>query len=49
MGKERVIFGSDAPPATTPDIEMRKIEILNLDKSTLEHVFHKNIESLITK
>ena len=37
----------DSPAATTPDIEINKIRILNLDKKTLENVFYNNISNLI--
>jgi len=47
MGNHRVIFGSDSPSATTPDIEINKIRILNLDKETLEKVFYNNISEVI--
>jgi len=47
MGNHRVIYGSDAPAATTPDIEIQKIKILNLDQKTLENVFYNNITNLI--
>jgi predicted TIM-barrel fold metal-dependent hydrolase len=47
MGSDRVLYGSDAPTATTPDIEIDKIRILNLDKKTLENVFYNNINKLI--
>ena len=47
MGDHRVMYGSDSPAATTPDIEINKIRILNLDKKTLENVFYNNISNLI--
>ena len=47
MGSERVLFGSDSPTATTPDIEINKIKILNLDKETQENVFYNNINKLV--
>ena len=47
MGDHRVIFGSDAPSATNPDIEISKIKMLNLSKKTLENVFYNNICNLI--
>ncbi|MFX1392724.1 MAG: amidohydrolase family protein [Promethearchaeota archaeon] len=47
MGNNRVMYGSDSPAATTPDIEINKIRILNLDKKTLENVFYNNISNLI--
>jgi predicted TIM-barrel fold metal-dependent hydrolase len=47
MGDHRVIFGSDSPSATTPDIEINKIKMLNLSKKTLENVFYNNISRLI--
>ncbi len=47
MGAERVIYGSDAPAATSPDIEIQKIRILVLDESTLRKVFYDNVASLI--
>lgn len=49
MGSHRVLFGSDAPTATTPDIEINKIKILGLDKNTLENVFYNNTHNLIKK
>lgn len=49
FGSERVIYGSDSPPATTPDIEIKKIQILNLDKKELENIFYNNIEKLINE
>jgi len=47
MGDHRVIYGSDAPSATNPDIEINKIKMLNLSKETLENVFYNNISKLI--
>lgn len=47
MGNHRVIFGSDAPAAQTPDIELQKIKILNLDEKTLENVLYKNFSRLV--
>ncbi|TFG21577.1 MAG: hypothetical protein EU529_13185 [Promethearchaeota archaeon] len=47
MGDHRVMYGSDSPAATTPDIEINKIRILDLDKKTLENVFYNNISNLI--
>ena len=47
MGQKRVMYGSDAPAATTPDIEINKIKILNLKKNVLEDVFYNNISNLI--
>ncbi|MFX0186193.1 MAG: amidohydrolase family protein [Candidatus Hodarchaeota archaeon] len=47
MGNHRVLYGSDSPAATTPDIEINKIRILNLDNNTLESVFYNNISNLI--
>jgi len=47
MGSERVIFGSDSPTATTPDIEINKFKILNLKKPILENVFYNNITNLL--
>jgi predicted TIM-barrel fold metal-dependent hydrolase len=47
MGQNRVMYGSDSPAATTPDIEINKIKILNLRKDILEDVFYNNISNLI--
>lgn len=47
MGDHRVMYGSDAPSATNPDIEINKIKMLNLNKTTLENVFYNNISKLI--
>ncbi|TFG01993.1 MAG: hypothetical protein EU542_05910 [Promethearchaeota archaeon] len=47
MGQKRVMYGSDAPAATTPDIEINKIKILNLKKNVLDDVFYNNISNLI--
>ena len=47
MGDHRVVYGSDAPSATNPDIEINKIKMLNLSKETLENVFYNNISKLI--
>ncbi len=47
MGAERVLYGSDAPAATTPDIEINKIRILNLDEETLNKVFYENTRDLL--
>ncbi|MBN1802207.1 MAG: amidohydrolase family protein [Candidatus Lokiarchaeota archaeon] len=47
MGEDRVIFGSDAPAANPPDIEINKIICLNLEKSTLQKVFYNNFAHLI--
>lgn len=49
MGDHRVIFGSDSPSATTPDIEISKIKMLNLSKETMENVFYNNINNLISE
>ncbi|MHA1436100.1 MAG: amidohydrolase family protein [Promethearchaeota archaeon] len=49
LGSQRVIFGSDSPTATTPDLEINKILILNFDKETLENVFYNNISSLVER
>ena len=43
MGNHRVMFGSDSPAATTPDIEINKIRILNLDLNlVLNRIFSNN-------
>jgi len=47
MGSDRVIYGSDAPAANAPDLEINKIYSLNLDKKTLENVFYNNINNLL--
>ena len=47
FGSERIMFGSDAPTATTPDIEIEKIRILGLDKSALEDVFYNTAMNLL--
>jgi len=47
MGEHRVLYGSDAPTATTPDIEINKIRILNLETKALENVFYNNISALL--
>jgi predicted TIM-barrel fold metal-dependent hydrolase len=47
MGEDRVLYGSDSPAATTPDIEINKIKILNLPISTQNKVFYKNINDLL--
>ncbi len=47
MGSQRVIYGSDAPTAGPPDIEINKIRCLNLDKQTLENIFYNNISNLL--
>ncbi|MGV9204145.1 MAG: amidohydrolase family protein [Promethearchaeia archaeon] len=49
FGSERVIYGSDSPPATTPEIEIKKIKILNLNKNQLENIFYNNIEKLVSE
>ncbi|MBD3254353.1 MAG: amidohydrolase family protein [Candidatus Lokiarchaeota archaeon] len=49
MGQKRVMYGSDAPAATTPDIEINKIKILNLKQDVLEDVFYNNINNLISE
>ncbi len=47
MGENRVLYGSDSPAATTPDIEIQKIKILGLSKRTLEKVLYSNIRGLL--
>lgn len=47
MGSNRVMYGSDAPTANPPDIEINKIKVLNLDKQTLEDVFYNTVSKLI--
>ena len=47
MGAHRVMYGSDSPSATNPDIEINKILMLDLSKQTLENVFYNNISNLI--
>ena len=47
MGDHRVVYSSDPPSATNPDIEMNKIKMLNLSKKTQENVFYNNINKLI--
>ena len=47
MGEHRVVYGSDSPSATNPDIEISKIMMLNLKKKTIENVFYNNISKLI--
>ena len=47
MGSGQVIYGSDAPAATTPDIEINKIRILNLPPEIARQVFYDNFNKLI--
>lgn len=47
MGKDKVIYGSDCPAATTPDVEIKKIKILNLDPEVEKYIFFNNIAKLI--
>ncbi len=47
MGAERVLYGSDSPPATTPDIEINKIKILDLPKDIQKKVFYENTNNLL--
>ncbi len=47
MGEDRVIFGSDAPAANPPDIEISKICCLNLEESTLKKVFYDNFSHIM--
>jgi len=47
MGKDKVIYGSDSPAATTPDIEIQKIKTLNLDPDVEHLIFYENISKLI--
>ncbi|MFO8017284.1 MAG: amidohydrolase family protein [Promethearchaeia archaeon] len=47
MGTDRVIYGSDAPAATNPDIEINKIRMLNLNEKITQQVFYDNFNSLI--
>lgn len=47
MGEERVLYGSDSPAATTPDIEIKKIKILNLSENVQKKIFYKNINRLL--
>ncbi len=47
LGNERILYGSDAPTASPPDIEISKIMCLRLGSETLKKVFYKNMKSLI--
>lgn len=46
MGAERILFGSDSPAATTPDIEIQKIKILNLSEDVEKKILNKNTNNL---
>ena len=43
FGSHRIMYGSDAPTATTPDIEIQKVQILGLERGQLEDVFFVEI------
>lgn len=47
MGEDRILYGSDSPPATTPDIEINKIKILDLPKDIQKKVFYENTNNLV--
>lgn len=47
MGEERVLYGSDSPAATSPDIEINKIKILDLPKPVQKKVFFENMNRLL--
>ncbi|MBD3195184.1 MAG: amidohydrolase family protein [Candidatus Lokiarchaeota archaeon] len=47
MGNDKIIYGSDAPAATTPDIEIQKIKALNLKPEIEKLIFYENISNLI--
>ncbi|MGQ4875606.1 MAG: amidohydrolase family protein [Promethearchaeia archaeon] len=47
IGSKRVIFGSDSPAATPPDIEIKKITCLGLEEEILHDVFYNNIARLM--
>ncbi|TXT62396.1 MAG: hypothetical protein BAJALOKI3v1_600017 [Promethearchaeota archaeon] len=47
MGPNKVIYGSDSPAATTPDIEIQKIKSLNLTPEIEKLIFYENISKLI--
>jgi len=47
MGENRILYGSDSPAATTPDIEIQKIKILKLSENVQKKVFYENIHRLL--
>jgi predicted TIM-barrel fold metal-dependent hydrolase len=47
MGESRILYGSDSPAATTPDIEIEKIKLLNLSENVQKKVFYENIHRLL--
>jgi predicted TIM-barrel fold metal-dependent hydrolase len=52
IGPERIIFGSDVsgtvePFFNFPKVELKKIEILNLDENSKRLILSKNIEQLV--
>jgi predicted TIM-barrel fold metal-dependent hydrolase len=49
MGEGRVLYGSDSPAATTPDIEINKIKILELSETVQKKVFYENIDKLLSE
>ncbi|MBD3215731.1 MAG: amidohydrolase family protein [Candidatus Lokiarchaeota archaeon] len=48
MGEDKIIYGSDSPAATPPDIEIQKIKSLNLKPETEKLIFYENVKNLIS-
>lgn len=46
LGADRVIYGSDMPPAN-PNVELRKIEVLDLTDEQREKILYKNIANML--
>jgi len=47
MGADRVLYGSDAPTATPPDVEIAKIKLFKFDEKIQQKVFFDNLVRLI--
>jgi hypothetical protein len=47
MGEHRILYGSDSPAATPPDIEIMKIKSLNLEPEIEKLIFYENLSNLI--
>jgi len=46
LGADRVVYGSDMPPAN-PDVELRKIEVLDLTDDQRERLLWRNVADLL--
>jgi len=46
LGADRVIYGSDMPPAN-PNVELKKIDVLDLTNDQREKILYKNIAQIL--